>query len=66
LLGLVMAPIVGRNMMRMNLRLAASFAFSIFAFAVFWTATLNDTASFIQFATPRFIQGVGIVFFFLR
>ncbi len=52
-------------MMRLNLRLAASFAFSIFAIAVFWTATLNDTASFIQFATPRFVQGIGIVFFFL-
>ena len=65
LLGLVLAPIVGRNMMRLNLRLAASFAFSIFAIAVFWTATLNDTASFIQFATPRFVQGIGIVFFFL-
>ncbi|HEY2677283.1 MAG TPA: DHA2 family efflux MFS transporter permease subunit [Steroidobacteraceae bacterium] len=65
LLGIVMAPIVGRNMMRMNLRLAASFAFCIFAIAVFWTATLNETATFLQFATPRFLQGLGIVFFFL-
>jgi DHA2 family multidrug resistance protein len=65
LLGIVMAPIVGRNMMRMNLRLAASFAFCIFGIAVFWTATLNETATFVQFATPRFLQGLGIVFFFL-
>ena len=35
----------GRNMMRMNLRLAASFAFCIFGFAVFWTATLNEAAN---------------------
>jgi DHA2 family multidrug resistance protein len=65
LLGLIVAPIVGRNMMRLNLRLAASFAFCVFGFSVFWTATLNDSASFIQFATPRFLQGLGMAFFFL-
>jgi DHA2 family multidrug resistance protein len=65
LLALVAAPLVGRNMNRLNLRLAASFAFCVFAFAIFWAATLNDTASFAQFATPRFLQGLGIAFFFL-
>jgi MFS transporter, DHA2 family, multidrug resistance protein len=65
LLALVAAPLVGRNMNRLNLRLAASFAFVVFAFAIFWAATLNDTASFSQFATPRFLQGLGIAFFFL-
>jgi DHA2 family multidrug resistance protein len=65
LLGLVIAPIVGRNMMRLNLRLASSFAFCIFGFSIFWTATLNDSASFFQFATPRFVQGLGMAFFFL-
>ncbi len=59
LLGIILAPIVGRNMMRMNLRLAASFAFCVFGIAVFWTATLNETATFAQFATPRFLQGLG-------
>jgi DHA2 family multidrug resistance protein len=65
LLALVAAPIVGRNMNRMNLRLAASFAFCVFGFAIFWTATLNESASFGQFATPRFLQGLGLAFFFL-
>jgi MFS transporter, DHA2 family, multidrug resistance protein len=64
-LALVAAPIVGRNMNRINLRLAASFAFCAFGFAIFWAATLNSTASFLQFATPRFMQGLGIAFFFL-
>ena len=65
LLGIIVAPILGRNMMRINLRLAASFAFCVFGFAVFWTATLNETASFIQFAAPRLLQGLGMPFFFL-
>ena len=65
LLALIASPIVGRNMNRMNLRLAASFAFCVFGGAVFWTSTLNETASFAQFARPRFFQGLGLAFFFL-
>ena len=65
LLGIVVAPIIGRNIMRLNLRLAASFAFCVFGFSIFWTATLNENASFLQFATPRFLQGLGMAFFFL-
>jgi DHA2 family multidrug resistance protein len=65
LLALIAAPIVGRNMSRLNLRLAASFAFCVFGGAVFWTSTLNEQASFGQFATPRFLQGLGLAFFFL-
>jgi len=65
LLGVIVAPIVGRNMMHLNLRLAASFAFLIFGFAVFWAATLNENATFLQFAAPRLVQGLGMAFFFL-
>jgi DHA2 family multidrug resistance protein len=65
LLALIAAPLVGKNMPRMNLRFAASFAFCVFGGAVYWTSTLNEQASFWQFATPRFLQGLGLAFFFL-
>jgi DHA2 family multidrug resistance protein len=65
LLSLVITPFVGRFIGRINLRLAASFAFCVFGSAIFWTATLNETASFAQFAMPRLMQGVGVSFFFL-
>ena len=65
LLALLASPLVGRNMNRMNLRLAASVAFCVFGASVFWVATLNETASFSQFALPRFWQGLGLAFFFL-
>jgi DHA2 family multidrug resistance protein len=65
LLTLIAAPLVGRNMNRLNLRLAVSFAFMVFGCAIFWTATLNETASFGQFAMRRFLQGLGVAFFFL-
>jgi DHA2 family multidrug resistance protein len=65
LLSIVITPFVGRFIGRINLRLAASFAFCVFGAAIFWTATLNETASFGQFAMPRLMQGVGVSFFFL-
>jgi MFS transporter, DHA2 family, multidrug resistance protein len=65
LLTLIAAPFVGRNMNRLNIRLAVSFAFCVFGCSIFWTATLNDTASFGQFAMPRFFMGLGVAFFFL-
>jgi DHA2 family multidrug resistance protein len=65
ILALFFAPIVGRNMNRMNLRLSVSLAFMVFGLAVLWTSRLNDQASFGQFATPRLFQGLGIAFFFL-
>lgn len=65
LLALIFAPVVGRNMNRMNLRIAVSVAFMVFGIAVYWTSTLNEQATFMQFATPRFFQGLGIAFFFL-
>ena len=65
LLAIVAAPIIGRNMQRINLRLAASFAFCVFGFAILWASTLNDQATFAQLAMPRFVQGLGLPFFFL-
>jgi MFS transporter, DHA2 family, multidrug resistance protein len=64
-LALLCAPIVGRNMNRLNLRLAVTFAFCVFGAAIYWTSTLNPEASFGQFALPRFFQGLGLSFFFL-
>jgi len=65
LLSLLITPFVGRFISRINLRLAASFAFCVFGAAIFWTATLNESATFAQFAMPRLMQGVGVSFFFL-
>ncbi len=65
MLAVVASPLVGRNIRRLNLRLAASLAFCVFGCAVFWAATLNETATFIQFAGPRFLQGLGTAFYFL-
>ena len=65
ILALILAPIIGRNLHRMNLRAAASIAFFIFAVNIWWVAGLNETASYSQLAWPRLFQGIGMPLFFL-
>lgn len=65
MIAIVMAPLVGRNLHRLNLRLSATIAFCIFATSLFWVAGQNDTASFGQLALPRLLQGAGLALFFL-
>jgi DHA2 family multidrug resistance protein len=65
LVALVMAPLIGRNLHRINLRLAPTIAFVVLAFAMFWLAGQNDQLSFGQTAAPRFIMGFGMALFFL-
>ncbi len=62
---LFVSPILGRNIHRVNLRWALTFAFALFVFTMSWTSHMNDTASLLELATPRFWQGLGVSFFFL-
>nr|ACH58982.1 drug resistance transporter [uncultured bacterium BLR2] len=65
LVAIVMAPIVGRNLHRINLRAAPTIGFMVLAFALLWFSQQNDQASFSQMATPRFVMGIGLALFFL-
>jgi len=65
LVALVMAPFVGRNLHRINLRLAPTVSFCIMAMMMLWFATQTEQASFGQITLPRFIMGFGLPLFFL-
>ncbi len=65
ILPVLLAPIVGKNINRVDLRMALTFAFSVFAISSLWASTRTDQATFAQYAWPRFFQGVGIAFFFV-
>jgi DHA2 family multidrug resistance protein len=65
LLSLVFSPLVGRNMHKYDLRVLASIAFLIFAGVSFWTSTFNTNISYWNLFLPRFIQGIGVAFFFV-
>ena len=62
---MMVAPFIGKNIHRLNLRLVASIAFVIFGVCSFWAATLNNQATFTQLASPRLWQGIGMPMFFL-
>ena len=65
LVALVIAPLIGRNLHRINLRAAPTLAFAIQFVALLWFASQTAQASFGQLAAPRFIMGFGLPLFFL-
>jgi DHA2 family multidrug resistance protein len=65
ILALFISPILGRNMHRIDLRILVSAAFVVFMVTMYWNSTLNQSATFLQLAAPRFWQGLGVGAFFL-
>jgi DHA2 family multidrug resistance protein len=65
LLALVLSPIIGRNMHRLNLRMVASFAFVVFAVVSFWNSTFTLDVPFDHVILPRLVQGIGVACFFV-
>jgi DHA2 family multidrug resistance protein len=65
LLALLLSPIIGQNLHRLNLRAVASFAFFVFAGVSFWNSYFALNLSFAKVIEPRLVQGIGIACFFV-
>jgi DHA2 family multidrug resistance protein len=65
IVALLLMPLVGITLNRMNLRVVSTIGLATLAFCMYWYSTLNATASFAQLATPRLMQGLGLAFFFM-
>jgi DHA2 family multidrug resistance protein len=65
IVGMFMMPVAGANLHRMNLRLAATFGFSVLAGGMYWSSTLTADAAFSQMIAPRVLFGFGLAFFFM-
>ncbi|WP_250532674.1 DHA2 family efflux MFS transporter permease subunit [Caballeronia sp. AZ10_KS36] len=65
ILALVLSPMIGQNMHRMNLRVVASFAFIVFAFVSYWNSTFTLDTPFHDIVYPRLVQGIGVACFFV-
>ncbi|WP_133649727.1 DHA2 family efflux MFS transporter permease subunit [Paraburkholderia flava] len=65
LLALILSPLIGRNMHRLDLRMVASFAFVVFAFVSFWNSTFTLDVPFNHVIWPRLVQGIGVACFFV-
>lgn len=60
-----LSPFVGNYMGKFDLRLIASLGFIVFALTSFWQSNFYTQVGFIQLVEPRFVQGLGITFFFI-
>ncbi len=65
LLSVVLSPVVGRILHRVDLRVLTTFSFLVFAGVSFWTSHFNTNVSYYELFMPRFIQGIGMAFFFI-
>lgn len=59
-----LTPIVGNYMSKFDLRVITSLGFLIFALTSYWQSNFYTDVGFIQLVEPRFIQGLGLSFFF--
>ncbi|NEX59897.1 DHA2 family efflux MFS transporter permease subunit [Noviherbaspirillum galbum] len=62
---LILSPIIGRNIQRLNLRLLATFAFIVMGAISLWNSHMTLDVGFWDIVSPRLIQGIGMACFFL-
>ena len=64
ILPLLLTPIVGPRLPKLNLRVVITISMVIFAAASFWRSTLTTSADYWHLAAPQFLQGAAIAFYF--
>jgi MFS transporter, DHA2 family, multidrug resistance protein len=62
---ILLSPLVGRNVSRVDPRFLASFAFVVFAVVLFMRSHFNTQADFGTIMTPTLVQGIAMAFFFI-
>lgn len=65
LMAVILSPLVGKNQHRFDLRKLATFSFIVFAISCFWQSGYTTQHDFWHIIEPRFVQGIGIGFFFV-
>jgi DHA2 family multidrug resistance protein len=65
ILPMLLSPVVGKLVDKIDLRVFVSFGFFVFAFTCFWQAHFNTDINFGHLAWVRFIQGLGAPCFFI-
>lgn len=64
-LAFLLAPFIGRNLDRLELRAVVTFSFLVFAATSYWFATFTTQAAFSQLVWPRLVMGLAIPAFFI-
>ena len=64
-LALLLSPVIGANLHRLDPRKVATFGFAVFAVVGFWSANFTPDVDYWTLALTRLLMGVGISCFFL-
>lgn len=62
---LILSPIIGRNITRLNLRVLSTCAFIIMGGVSFWNSFFSLDVGFWTIVSPRLVQGIGMACFFM-
>ncbi len=65
LMAILLSPVVGKNVSKVDPRRFASFAFLVFALVLWMRAGFNTQADEATIMVPTIIQGVAMAFFFI-
>ncbi|MBV8660417.1 MAG: DHA2 family efflux MFS transporter permease subunit [Burkholderiales bacterium] len=65
LFALLLSPIVGRNIQKLELRVVTSFAYIVFAITAYWFSTFTLDTSLSLVFLPRLVQGIAVACFFV-
>ncbi len=65
ILALLLTPLVGKFLMRVDLRAVATIAFLVFALTAFMRSGFNTDMGFYDVVLPQFIQGIAMASFFV-
>lgn len=62
---LILSPILGKNITKLNLRALATFSFLLMGAVSFWNSFMSLDVDFWTIVNPRIVQGIGLACFFL-
>jgi DHA2 family multidrug resistance protein len=65
ILALILSPLVGRNIHRMDLRIVTTVAYIVFAITAFWFSQFTLDTSITLLFIPRLLQGIAVACFFV-
>lgn len=65
ILSVILSPVVGKSIDKVDPRLIISVGFLVFALVSFWNGSFNTSVGFSELVLPRFVQGIGVSCFFI-
>jgi len=65
IMAIILSPLVGKNVSRVDPRYMSTFSFLVFALVLWMRSRFNTDADMVTILIPTFVQGVAMAFFFI-